>query len=79
MDYFDDDEDLETLPPNLPLPLEDLCKWADTELKNERTINTTLGPEFLGHSRKVDVSRNDIYNMAHKQELSSDVLVCYMR
>ncbi|XP_062006884.1 uncharacterized protein LOC133724182 [Rosa rugosa] len=78
-DSFDDDnEDLENLPTNLPLPVKDLCMWAKTELMDGATIHTTFGGEIFGHSRKAVIFRRDIYNMANMLEVSGGVIVFYM-
>ncbi|KAM5546536.1 hypothetical protein ABKV19_002361 [Rosa sericea] len=58
-DMYDDDfdhDDLDILPPKLPLPLKELCQWANRFLKNGVTIHTNLGEEIFGRPRKFDVS-----------------------
>ncbi|PRQ47017.1 putative transposase, Tnp1/En/Spm [Rosa chinensis] len=74
-DSFDDDnEDLENLLTNLPLPVKDLCMWAKTGLMDGATIHTTFGGEIFGHSRKAVIFRRDIYNMANMLEVSGGAL-----
>ncbi|PRQ32205.1 putative transposase, Tnp1/En/Spm [Rosa chinensis] len=80
-DMYDDDfdhDDLDILPPKLPLPLKELCQWANTFLKNGVTIHTKLGEEIFGRPRKVAIFRRDVYAMAHMKEISNNIIEMYM-
>ncbi|XP_040367479.1 uncharacterized protein LOC112180552 [Rosa chinensis] len=77
-DMFDDKEDLQILPSNLPAPLKDLCIWANIGLRNGATIHATFGPELFGHPHKAFVFRKDIYAMTHLLEISGSCIVFYM-
>jgi hypothetical protein len=79
-DFGDDDQDdLPILPPNLPVPLRNLCLWAKDALRNGATIHTILSEQVFGSSRKVYVFRRDIYALANMKELSASCIVMYMR
>ncbi|XP_062015019.1 uncharacterized protein LOC133731647 isoform X2 [Rosa rugosa] len=73
-----DHDDLDNLPPKLPLPLKELCQWANIFLKNGVTIHTTLGEEIFGRPRKVAIFRRDVYAMTHMKEISNSTIVMYM-
>ncbi|XP_040368009.1 uncharacterized protein LOC112180636 [Rosa chinensis] len=75
---FDDNEDLENLPPNLPTTLKDLCTWGNNFLRDRVTIHTTFAADLFGRSKKVCLLRSDLYTMANKLEVSNHVLVFYM-
>ncbi|XP_061993652.1 uncharacterized protein LOC133711563 [Rosa rugosa] len=73
-----DHDDLDNLPPKLPLPLKELCHWANIFLKNGVTIHTTLGEEIFGRPRKVAIFRRDVYALTHMKEISNNTIVMYM-
>ena len=79
-DLCDDyEDDLQNLPLNMPEPLRKLCLWANDELRNGATIQTTLSEHIFGSPRKTYVFRSDLYAMANMKEVSASSIVMYMR
>ncbi|PRQ58873.1 putative Ulp1 protease family catalytic domain, putative transposase, Ptta/En/Spm, plant [Rosa chinensis] len=77
-DMCEDNEDLQNLPPNLPVAVTALCIWANTDLRDGVTIYTTFDAEIFGHPKKAVVFRSDIYAMAHMLEIGGGCIVFYM-
>ncbi|KAL6146110.1 hypothetical protein ACLB2K_056793 [Fragaria x ananassa] len=73
-----DNEDLDNLPPNMPMALIDLCNWANTFLKEGKTVNTVFQADLFGHPKKAYICRADVYATAHKKEVSNGALFFYM-
>ncbi|KAL6125644.1 hypothetical protein ACLB2K_073699 [Fragaria x ananassa] len=73
-----DNEDMYNLPPNLPKALIDLCNWANTFLKEGKTMNTVFQADLFGHPKKAYICRADVYSIAHKKEVSNNALFFYM-
>ncbi|KAL6225981.1 hypothetical protein ACLB2K_004829 [Fragaria x ananassa] len=73
-----ENEDLDNLPPNLPKALLDLCNWANTFLKEGKTVNTVFQADLFGHPKKAYICRADVYSIAHKKEVSNSALFFYM-
>ncbi|KAL6219353.1 hypothetical protein ACLB2K_007112 [Fragaria x ananassa] len=73
-----ENEDLDNLPPNLPKALLDLCNWANTFLKDGKTVNTVFQADLFGHPKKAYICRADVYSIAHKKEVSNSALFFYM-
>ncbi|KAL6178970.1 hypothetical protein ACLB2K_050486 [Fragaria x ananassa] len=73
-----ENEDLDNLPPNLPKALLDLCNWANTFLKEGKTVNTVFQAYLFGHPKKAYICRSDVYSIAHKKEVSNSALFFYM-
>ncbi|KAL6145353.1 hypothetical protein ACLB2K_056041 [Fragaria x ananassa] len=73
-----ENEDLDNLPPNLPKALLDLCNWANTFLKEGKTVNTVYQADLFGHPKKAYICRADVYSIAHKKEVSNNALFFYM-
>ena len=74
-----ENEDLDNLPPNLPKALLDLCNWANTFLKEGKTVNTVFQADLFGHPKKAYICRADVYSIAHKKDVSNSALFFYMR
>ncbi|KAL6219484.1 hypothetical protein ACLB2K_007243 [Fragaria x ananassa] len=73
-----ENEDLDNLPPNLPKALLDLCNWANTFLKEGKTVNTVFQADLFGHPKKAYICRADVYSIAHKKQVSNSALFFYM-
>ncbi|KAL6175853.1 hypothetical protein ACLB2K_052491 [Fragaria x ananassa] len=75
---FDDNQDLEHLPPNLPHELNELCKWANTSLKRRRTLYIVFFSNLFCHAKKASIYRSDVYAIVNMEEVSNGVILFYM-
>ncbi|KAL6194621.1 hypothetical protein ACLB2K_035702 [Fragaria x ananassa] len=75
---YENDKDLEHLPPNLPHDLKDLCTWANKYLTGGKTINTVFVCELFGRPKKAAIFRSDVYKIAHGKEVSNGAILFYM-
>lgn len=75
----EEDLDLQSVSPIVPLALSMLCMWAKDNLVNGGTINCTLDERIFGHPRKVYIFKHDINSFVTMKEVSGNCIAMYMR